>query len=179
MYSDNLVEAATYLDALTTEQLTPEIRAAVIASRNRVKEYTDRGERWLLEAPDDEETEGELVVPRAQLEILWYLAGQLAYIDGDFDAAIAEWSDAHSRWIDYIDLLWPLATAHASRAGLESTPGEVRDADRRLAIEYLDAWIAWLRSRNEAVPWDSIQSEPAFASIADTDAFRQLTRGRQ
>ncbi|MEO1204672.1 MAG: hypothetical protein AAFX10_18360, partial [Pseudomonadota bacterium] len=43
VYSDNLVEAATYLDALTADELTPEIRAAVIASRNRVKEYTDRG----------------------------------------------------------------------------------------------------------------------------------------
>jgi hypothetical protein len=176
---DELWAAANYFDELPVDELNPDIRAAIIQSRNRIKDYVDESERWLLETGGSEDTETRLIISRDNLALVWYLVGRVAEKSGDLDTAITEWTDLYPRLTEIIALDWELAVAHATRAGVPGQGPAGRQGDTERAVHYLQRYVEFFRAENEPVPWEQISSEPAFTSVSDNPEFRDMLRGRQ
>lgn len=178
---DNLRAAFSfYEEATPTASNRDYLRTLVTLrqSRDRVKAYVDEGERRLMQAGPSEDVESSLAMPRWNLSVIWYLAGHLAFINQDWDIAITEWSDLYSRSFESETLDWELAVAHASRASLQTDSIKSQKGDRELATYYLNEYVMRLRQEHQAIPWNEIRTESAFASIRSSAAYMELIRGR-
>ena len=172
----NFFAAVDFFDTLPPDAITADTRAAVRGARSRVKRFIDEGERWLLETGGSESVEQDLLVPRENLAIVWYLVGRVAQLEGDLDAAITEWTDLYPRLTERVTLDWELAVAHAARSASEPA---LRQRDVAVAVRFLNEYVVRLRGEAQPVPWDDIRSEPAFASLSESPEFQALIRGRR